>query len=162
MTIETNFKPRRLTAAEKCAARRRGGWRTAKRRSRHGGSTWAGEKAAAKRHELRVKAATRAEVWRRSSVCECCGRTEWQTAMVSTKATHEAHEVRPRSLTRGRPPEERFSPANTARVCPEPCHRQLQRHERELKPHDAVHGMTGSYDVVSADGEVLRTVNRNV
>lgn len=123
---ETNFKkPRQTAAARQQGLRDRHGWRTAAKRNKFGDPTKAGEKAAAKRHENAVKAETRGKVLVRSSVCECCGDVEMVTAQKWWKAEHEAHEVVPRSLTRGLAPEYRFSTENTARLCCQ-CHRWIQ------------------------------------
>jgi hypothetical protein len=142
-------KAPRKTAAEREAGHRDAkGWRTASKRNKHGEPTKAAEKAAARKHEIAVKAATRAKVWARSGgVCEACGDTELVTATKSHKATHEAHEVVPRSLTRGLKPELRFSTENTGRVCA-PCHRLLTLHRLEFRFTSDLK-MDGTYQVVS-------------
>ncbi len=120
-------RPTRRTAADRVSGHRDGrGWRTAPKVNKHGDSTQAGEKAAAKRHENAVKAETRRKVWLRSNVCEACGDSELQTAGKHWKAEHECHEVVSRAQTRGQAPEIRFSTENSARTCCE-CHRLLHR-----------------------------------
>jgi 5-methylcytosine-specific restriction endonuclease McrA len=146
---KTLQKPTRKTAAERIDGHRDSkGWRTAAKTNKHGDPTKAAEKAAARKHEVQVKAETRAKVWARSNgVCEACGDSEQVTATKSHKATHEAHEVVPRSLTRGLPPEFRYSTENTARVC-EPCHGKFTRHQLEFRFTSDLK-MDGTYQVVS-------------
>lgn len=157
-----NFKPPKRTAQER-SARKRGaiGWRGAPKRSKFGTLTRAGEKAEERRHEVAIKADTRRKVWARSEGrCELlCGLTEAQTAGVCDKREHEQDEVIPRSLTRGLPPEERFSTANTCRTCA-CCHKMKTDHLIGVFVHDDQIGVDGDYDVVGRHGEILRQVRR--
>lgn len=162
-----NFKPARLTKQERLDSRRKGGWRTAPKTNKFGERTQAGDKLTAKQHEIEIKRETRTFVWIRSEDrCEVCGMTERETAQICHKANHEQHEVVSRAQTRGMAPEIRFSTANTARACT-PCHSLLTAHQRELITKDdpisdGAIGMNGDYDVVDADGKVLREVRRNI
>lgn len=60
--------------------------------------------------------AVRAQVWARSSVCECCGHGE-----VEHGAPHQMHETYSRAMTRRCSPERRFDSRWCIRVCVE-CH----------------------------------------
>lgn len=152
-------KPQRMTAAERLARRRdRHGWRTAAKRNKFGEPTKAAETAAAKRHESAVKAETRAHVWRRAAACEACGDSERQTAAHWHKAEHECHEVVPRSLTRGLPPEIRFSTENSARVCGW-CHFYLTRHQIEFDFHSDLK-MDGPVTAVFKDVALRALIER--
>ena len=159
---QTFFKPSRQTAAERLANRRTGGWRTAPKVNKFGDPTQAGEKLSAKQHEIEVKRETRAFVWIRSEDrCECCGMTERETATICHKASHEQHEILSRAHTRGLPPEVRFATGNTLRAC-FPCHQLLTAHQREVICKNDEKGSNGDYDIVDADGKVLREVRRNI
>lgn len=85
------------------------------------------------RRRLRLrewKAQIRALVFARDPACRACGRSS---------ARDEMHEIKPRSLTRGRPMQERFSRENCCRVCPA-CHEALTRHRLALVPVDQARG----------------------
>ncbi len=129
------FKPPKETADEKRKRKRdRYGWRTAKKDSRHGGLTAAGEKARRVAHENTVKAETRAKVWLRSAVCEACGDTEDETARKWWKREHEMNETIPRARTKNRPAEERFNTEICNRLCVE-CHRLFHKSRLEFEFH---------------------------
>ena len=73
-------------------------------------------KAAKRAKEVAVIDAVRAEVFRLDRQCIC-------GACLPSK-TDEMHEIVPRSKTRGRPPEERFSVQNCVRLS-RACHRKV-------------------------------------
>lgn len=81
-----------------------------------------------------VVAAVRAEVFVLDTVCAVCG---GRTLMLD-----QMHEVRSRSQTRGRPPEERFNRQNCVRLHRD-CHRQVTEKLVLMAFVDAVAGMDG-------------------
>ncbi len=154
-------KPERETAAVRSA---RKALRRAERQASPTGQAADKRKAdrAEERHRLKIKR----QVWRRSSLCECCGDSEQETAQKSHVSVHEMHEVRPRSLTMNAPAEERFSLANCMRVC-RPCHSDLGMRiggrKLLIQFHDATLGASGDYDICDfASGHILRHMRRAI
>jgi 5-methylcytosine-specific restriction endonuclease McrA len=68
----------------------------------------------------------------RDTCCRVCGRTD----------SAEMHELTPRSLLRGQPPETIYTLQNCLRLCSR-CHGQVTRHEVTLQPVSAAHGANG-------------------
>ena len=125
----------------------------------------AAEKRKADAAEERYRRSVCALVMKRSQFCEVCGDTEAETAQKSMVGKHEVHEVVPRSLTRNQDMTKRFSAANCARVC-RPCHDGLGMRVGGRKFRivfvDDTKGMTGDFDIVAMDGQIIRSMRRGI
>lgn len=96
----------------------------------------AATKAAKHAHEVEVIRVTRAKVFARDARCRACnGRRK-------NFLDDQMDEMRPRSATRGLPPEERFSTANCIRYCAL-CHQDKTEHRLTATPLDPVLGADG-------------------
>lgn len=165
-THATNFKPTRLTAAERLAQRRRPvGYREPVTRTNASnssqlalskGPTRADEKTAKQARQAAVIKAVRAAVFARSAYCETCGDSERETASKWHSGVHHMHELQLRSATRCRQPEERFSTAMCCRACG-PCHAAF--HAKTLRPLPLTEaGMDAVYDVQRWDDEITNWI----
>jgi len=96
------------------------------------GPTRAATQAAKRVHRADIVRAVRLQVMQRDTACRVCGSTHGA----------EMHELVPRSLLRGRPPEEIFTLTNCLRLCSR-CHGQVTRHELTLVPVNAARGAEG-------------------
>ena len=93
-------------------------------------------KATARRHRADIVRDVRLRVMQRDSSCRVCGRTD----------SAEMHELTPRSLLRGLPPEQVFTTQNCLRLCTR-CHARVTRHELTLLPADITRGADGRVEV---------------
>lgn len=90
------------------------------------------ERVQRRRHRADIIREVRAQVMARDSACRVCGRTNGA----------EMHELVPRSLLRGRPPEEVYTTVNCLRLCAR-CHGAVTRHEVTLLPVSLELGANG-------------------
>lgn len=87
---------------------------------------------AKRKHRADIIRAVRVQVMQRDVACRVCGSTR----------DAEMHEIVPRSLLRGQPPEEVYTTQNCIRLCAQ-CHGKVQRHEIALHVADPVLGADG-------------------
>ena len=96
------------------------------------GRTRAQDKQTKRVHRADLIRAVRLQVMQRDTSCRVCGSTNGA----------EMHELVPRSLLRGRPPEDIYNLVNCLRLCSR-CHGQVTRHELTLVPASERLGANG-------------------
>jgi 5-methylcytosine-specific restriction endonuclease McrA len=89
-------------------------------------------KAGQRKHRADIIRAVRLQVMQRDTSCRVCGSTNGA----------EMHELRPRSLMRGQPPEDIYTLTNCLRLCSR-CHGQVTRHELLLVAVTIARGADG-------------------
>lgn len=116
------------------------------------------EKGARLARQAAVIRAVRAQVWALTACCAVCGDTERESRQKQHGMPHEMHEDPSRAMTRGLPPEERFTLAICMRLC-HSCHCLYTANK--VRCHALTdRGWAGSYDVqIKTDG-VWTTVLR--
>lgn len=100
------------------------------------GPTRKAEKASKRQHRADLIRAVRVQVMQRDLVCRVCSSTR----------DAEMHEIVPRSLLRGQPPEDIYTLANCLRLCSR-CHGKVTRHEIALVPASNRLGANGRVEV---------------
>jgi len=94
---------------------------------------------AKRKHKADIIRAVRIQVMQRDAACRVCGSTR----------DAEMHELVPRSLLRGQPPEDIYTLHNCLRLCggPKGCHGKVTRHEISLVPASDRLGANGRVEV---------------
>lgn len=85
-----------------------------------------------RKHRADIIRAVRLQVMQRDTSCRSCGSTNGA----------EMHELTPRSLLRGQPPEDIYTLGNCLRLCSK-CHGQVTRHELTLVAVTPARGADG-------------------